>query len=233
MSKSGPSVWATLLVSPASRLTPRLILPALTIAAWRAAASILAWSLGGEPGRADDVDDARLRGEAGKGHGRLRRGEIEHAMHLGEDRQRIVGDGDAEGPEPAISPRSWPIAGEPLASMPAASTQPGVAATARASVCPIRPAAPSTASFMSDMAKGPSLGPRGLTRLDLLGRGSSAHKSWIGTLGVSNWLRSAPGEGHFAQGDVAEPLGAFSDRLAAEAEIEGAGAVIVGRGPRP
>jgi hypothetical protein len=47
------------------------------------------------------VDDARLRGEAGKGHGRLRRGEIEHAMHLGEDRQRIVGNGNAEGPKPS------------------------------------------------------------------------------------------------------------------------------------
>ena len=86
-------------MSPASRLTPRLILPALTIVAWRAAASILASSAGGEPGRADDMDDARLRREAGKGDGRRRRGEIEHAIDLGEDRQRVVGDGDAEGPE--------------------------------------------------------------------------------------------------------------------------------------
>ena len=53
-----------------------------------------------EPGRADDIDDARLSGEPGESDRGLRRGEIEHAMNLGEDRQRIVGDGDAEGPEP-------------------------------------------------------------------------------------------------------------------------------------
>ena len=53
-----------------------------------------------EPGRADDIDDARLSGEPGESDRGLRRGEIEDAMNLGEDRQRIVGDGDAEGPEP-------------------------------------------------------------------------------------------------------------------------------------
>ena len=39
-------------------------------------------------GRADDVDDARLRGEFGKLDGRGRRGEIEHAFGLDEGRKR-------------------------------------------------------------------------------------------------------------------------------------------------
>ena len=113
----------------------------------------MAWSSAAEPGGADDSDDARLGGEPGKGDRGLRRGEIEHAMNLGKDRQRIVGDGDAEGPEPRHLAQIAADRGRALASMPAASTQPSVAAMARASVCPMRPAAPSTASFISDMAK--------------------------------------------------------------------------------
>ena len=117
--------------------------------------------LGREPGRADDVDDARLRGDAGKAT-MAAFGVVKSSTPCtSANRQRIVGDGDAQGPGPATSPKSWPIAGEPLASMPAARMQPGVAATARASVCPIRPAAPSTASFMSDMARGPSMSLEG------------------------------------------------------------------------
>src|SRR5262245_63259506 len=48
---------------------------------------------------------------------------------------------------------------------------------------------------------------------------------WEGRLG------SCPGEGHFAQRDIAEALGASGDGLAAEAEIDPACGVIVGESP--
>src|SRR5262249_47065229 len=57
--------------------------------------------------------------------------------------------GTPRGLIPATSPMSRPIAGEPLASTPPATTQPGVSASARVSVWPMRPAAPSTAILMS------------------------------------------------------------------------------------
>ena len=73
MSKSASSAFAAWRTSAARRLTPRLMLPDLTITAWRAAALILRLVVGGEAGGADDVDDARLRGELGEGDGRGRR----------------------------------------------------------------------------------------------------------------------------------------------------------------
>ena len=91
-SRAGRAPCAACSTSTASRLTPRLILPDLTIVAWRAAAAILASSSGRAAGRADDMDDARLRGVAGEFDGRRRHGEVEHAVGLGEGRQRIVGD---------------------------------------------------------------------------------------------------------------------------------------------
>ncbi len=48
--------------------------------------------VGRAAGGADDMGDARLRRVAGEFDGRGRRGEIEHAVGLGEDRQRIVAD---------------------------------------------------------------------------------------------------------------------------------------------
>ena len=51
--------------------------------------------VGGQAGRADDMDDARLRGELGEGDGRGGRGEVEDAVGLGEGRERIVGERDA------------------------------------------------------------------------------------------------------------------------------------------
>ena len=47
-------------------------------------------------GRADDMHDARLRGVAGELDGRGRHGEVEHAVGLGEGRQRIVGHGHVD-----------------------------------------------------------------------------------------------------------------------------------------
>ena len=49
MSKSASSASATLRVSAVSRLTPRLMLPAVMMVAWRAAAAILASSSGLRP----------------------------------------------------------------------------------------------------------------------------------------------------------------------------------------
>jgi hypothetical protein len=54
----------------------------------------------GQTCRADDMDDASLRRERGEGHGRSRRGEVEHALNAGEHRQGIVGDGHAERLDP-------------------------------------------------------------------------------------------------------------------------------------
>ena len=54
----------------------------------------------GEARRADDMNDARLSGEGREGDGRGGRGEIEHAVDIGEHGERIVGDGDAERVEP-------------------------------------------------------------------------------------------------------------------------------------
>ena len=95
MSKSASSAFAAWRTRPAMRLTPRLILPERTIAVCRAAALILLVVAGGEPGGADDVDDARLRRELGEGERRGRHGEVEHAVGRGEDRQRVGGDRDA------------------------------------------------------------------------------------------------------------------------------------------
>ena len=53
------------------------------------------------------------------------------------------------GSKPATSPMSRPRAGDPLASMPPATAQPGVSTSTRVSAWPMRPAAPSTAIFMS------------------------------------------------------------------------------------
>jgi hypothetical protein len=54
---------------------------------------------GREAGCADDVNDAGLRRKRGEFRGRSGRGEIEHAVDMGEDGKRIVGDGDADGLE--------------------------------------------------------------------------------------------------------------------------------------
>ena len=51
---------------------------------------------GREAGRADDMDEARLRRQRGKCERRSGRGKIEHAVDLGEHGMRLVGDGDAK-----------------------------------------------------------------------------------------------------------------------------------------
>ena len=65
------------------------MLPERTMRQWRAAAFSRSSCSGAEAGRADDVDDARLRGELGVGERRGGRGEIEQHVGVGEGRQRI------------------------------------------------------------------------------------------------------------------------------------------------
>ena len=67
MSKSSSSVLATRRVSAASRLTPRLILPDLTITARLGRVLDLRFVGGDQAGGADDVHLAGLGGERGEG----------------------------------------------------------------------------------------------------------------------------------------------------------------------
>src|SRR5262249_27955977 len=82
---------------------------------------------------------------------------------------------------------------------------------------PLRRAAPSYGARSKALRPRAGPTPRGLR---------SAARRWDQTGAVP-----APAERHFANANVAEPLGAFSDGLAAEAEIESASAVIVGQCP--
>src|SRR5262245_23884314 len=155
------------------------------------------------------------------------------------------------GARPAISPTSRPTCGEPLASMAPATAQPGVSTSTRVSAWPMRPAAPRTANLMSLIGGRPSRkGPAPASTLESprcrpsMTAKDPAHKSprelrltprrfRVGGRGQS-WegrLGSCPGEGHFAQRDIAEALGALGDGLAAETEIEPASGVIVGESP--
>jgi hypothetical protein len=96
------------------------------------------------------MDDPRLRRQFGKGEARRRCGEVEDALCLGEERQRIVADRKAVGAEPGQLAR---IAAKLRNSGPfAARVTPGVSAMTRISVRPIRPAAPVTISPISLMA---------------------------------------------------------------------------------
>ena len=52
------------------------------------------------------------------------------------------------GSIPARVPMSLPSAGPPTRSVPPASVQPGVAAISRTSICPMRPAHPTTPIFI-------------------------------------------------------------------------------------
>ena len=82
--------------------------------------------VGRKAGRADDMDDARLRGE---------RGEFDVAAGAVKSRipsafatasSGIVGDRDAISPTPASKPASWPSAIEPGRSSAPCSVTPGV-----------------------------------------------------------------------------------------------------------
>ena len=78
-----------------------------------------------QAGGADHVDDARLGGERREGDGGGGRREVEHAVGLGEDGQRIVGHVHVEqadaGEQPGIVPergRALPLDGADEACSP-------------------------------------------------------------------------------------------------------------------
>ena len=81
---------------------------------------------GREAGRADDMDDARLRRQRGE-RDRRACGEVKSSTP---STSAKTGSGSSvmampSGSSPATSPMSRPTAGEPLASMPPATAQPG------------------------------------------------------------------------------------------------------------
>ena len=105
-----------------------------------------------KPGRADDVDDASLRREVGEEDRGCRRREVEDAVGLGEQRERVGADRNAVRAEPRKFAESLPSSGVSPRSTAPARVTPSVAAMTRTSVRPIRPAAPATTSLMSLMA---------------------------------------------------------------------------------
>ena len=95
MSKELSSVLATRRVSAASRLTPRLILPDLTITAVLAASLILASSAALKPVVPMMCTLPALAASAAKATVADRRGEIDDAVGLVEQRRRVAGELDA------------------------------------------------------------------------------------------------------------------------------------------
>src|SRR5262245_25690482 len=152
MSKSSSSVFATCLTSAASRLTPMLMLPDLTITARFAACSIsfsfspvspvvpMTWT---QPLRA--VCSAKASVAAGTVKSRS-------PSAWASSGSTSVVTATPFLPSPASSPASRPITAEEAASTAPARTAPSVAAMAWTSVHPMRPPAPATISRMSDMA---------------------------------------------------------------------------------
>ncbi len=98
---------------------------------------------------ADHMHDPRLRRIAGKLDGRGRRGEVQHAVGPGEDRQRIVGDRHAERPDAGQLAGIAAERGDPARSIAPATRTPSTSCMMRISAWPMRPAAPTTTSPMS------------------------------------------------------------------------------------
>src|SRR5262252_5512628 len=152
MSKSSSSVFATCLTSAASRLTPILMLPDLTITARFAACSIsfsfspvspvvpMMWT---QPLRA--VCSAKARVAAGTVKSRS-------PSAWASNGSMSVVTATPLLPSPASSPASRPMTADEAASTAPARIAPSVAAMAWTSVRPMRPPAPATISRMSDMA---------------------------------------------------------------------------------
>ena len=99
---SACAAWRT---STASRLTPRLILPDLTIAAWRAAAAIFSSSSAESPVVPMMWAMRACAAISAKRERRRRHGEIEHALGLGEERQRVARHRHAQFADAGQQPR--------------------------------------------------------------------------------------------------------------------------------
>ncbi len=94
--------------------------------------------------RTDDMHDARLRSKACKFHACRRAREIEDALRLGKDRQRIVGDCYAERADTGDFARIPAQKGELERSIAPTSFAPSMVWIVRIKVCPMRPPAPTT-----------------------------------------------------------------------------------------
>ena len=106
--------------------------------------------VGRMPGGADDMHLAG--GQRGKRRARLRNGEIDDAVGLGEQRLGVGGELDAVGGQPRQHAGVLAdAAASPSPSSAPASTSPLVSAMALTSVRPMRPPAPATISRMSAM----------------------------------------------------------------------------------
>jgi hypothetical protein len=99
MSKSSAERRGDLAHQAASRLTPRLILPERTMVAWRAAAASLASSASDSPVVPTTWTMRAWAASSAKPDGGGGRGEVEHPVGPGEQRQRVVGDLDAKRAE--------------------------------------------------------------------------------------------------------------------------------------
>ena len=97
------------------------------------------------------MHDAGVGGERGELDAGLRRGEVEHAVGLGEQLRRIVGDRHAELAEPGQQAGVLHRARARPLLRRADQRARLLACTARTSSRPMRPAAPITAIFISLM----------------------------------------------------------------------------------
>jgi len=112
----------------------------------------------GQPGGADDMNDATLGSDRNIGDGRARHGEVENAVGVRRQCPQIGRELDAVGGSPASIPASLPKSSDPGASSAPVRTAPFVSEMTRVSARPIRPPAPATINRMSDMAY-PSMKP--------------------------------------------------------------------------
>src|SRR6185437_4267826 len=155
MSNELSSVFATRFVSAASRLTPRLMLPDLTITALLAASLIFASSAALSP-----VVPMMCSLPA------LATSLANSSVALGAVKSTMPSAFESNGPaspvnltpfsgSPASTPASQPTSGERASSMAPASTNSSLSAIALTSVRPIRPPAPATTSRISAIGQLP------------------------------------------------------------------------------
>src|SRR6185312_8593678 len=151
MSKAASSVLATRLVSAASRLTPRLILPDLTMTVVFAASAIFASSAAEQPVVPMTCTLPALAASATRAT--VAAGTVKSTMPSALSRSDAASAVIVTplAPMPASSPASLPRSGDPAPSMAPASARPLVSAMAFTSVRPMRPPAPATISRMSDI----------------------------------------------------------------------------------
>ena len=140
MSKSSPSVAATLLDQRRKQIDAEAHIAGFDDAGMARGGLDLVVARLVDAGRADHMHDARLRRQFGQGQRRLRHGEIDKTVDEGEERQRIVGDRDAERARcRRASPMSAPSDGRPWLRYRPRSRRPGVSCTMRVSTRPMRP----------------------------------------------------------------------------------------------